>query len=183
MLSIAAVPALWNLPLHTLLEASGVGAFVLAAGGWQMRSIMQKRRARRRPTAAVVSDAIMVGSNSPRPAAPKARADAVRQPALRQMAPVVNGLEKLSDGQWGFSLGDAGHVIVTFVYPGRDQAQAALKAMRRTVKDLLFALRPADPLAGEPEAESPMSWRADRAEPHTHAQPHANMWASTHWPN
>src|SRR6185312_798494 len=117
MLTIAAVPALWNLPLHTLLEASGVGAFVIAAGGWQMRSIMLKRRARRRPTAAVVS-------NSPRPAAPKARADAVRQPTLRRMAPVVNGLEKLSDGQWGFSLGDAGQVIVTFVYPGRDQAQA-----------------------------------------------------------
>jgi hypothetical protein len=106
-----------------------------------------RRRARRRPTAAVVSDAIIIGSNSPRVIEPPVIerrsieppvGDAARPQAMRRMNPEVSELEKLSeDGdQWGFSLRDADKAIVTFVYPGREKAAAALKAMRRARKDL-----------------------------------------------
>jgi hypothetical protein len=123
---------LWNVPLNTVLEASGAGAVVLAAAGWQIRAAMRRRRARRRPTAAILSDAILVGSNSPRMAAEA-------QPhATRLMHPAVGELERLSESEdrWGFSLSDADRVICTFVYPGKDKAEAALKAMRRAKKDL-----------------------------------------------
>ena len=121
---------LWNVPLNTLLEASGAGAFVIAAAGWQVRSAIRRRRARRRPTASILSDAIIVGSNSPR--------DAARPNGTRLMHPAVGELERLSESadQWGFSLTDADRVICTFVYPGREQAVAAQKAMRRAKKDL-----------------------------------------------
>ena len=115
-----------------MLEASGAGAFVVAAAGWQVRSAIRRRRARRRRTAAVLSDVIIVGSNSPR--SPSGE----RMGRPRRVTPEVSALERLGEtgDQWGFSLCDAGQVICTFVYPGKEKAQAALKAMRRAKKDL-----------------------------------------------
>ncbi|HWF65454.1 MAG TPA: hypothetical protein VN685_12645 [Rhizomicrobium sp.] len=133
-----------------MLEASGVGAFVLAAAGWQVRSAILRRRARRRPMAAVVSDAIIIGSNSPRAIERPTGGDATRPHVTRRIKPVVSELEKLSEtgDQWGFSLRDADRAIVTFVFPGRDKAAAALKAMRRAARDLTLMELPA---AGENE--------------------------------
>jgi hypothetical protein len=143
---------LWNISIEKMLEASGVGAFVLAAAGWQVRSAILRRRARRRPMAAVVSDAIIIGSNSPRAIERPTGGDATRPHVTRRINSVVSELEKLSEtgDQWGFSLRDADRAIVTFVFPGRDKAAAALKAMRRAARDLTLMELPAA-RAGENE--------------------------------
>jgi len=125
---------LWNVPINTLIEASGAGAFVLAAAGWQVRSAIRKRRARRRPTAAILSEAIIVGSNLPRDTAAPAMTP-LR--AMRWTHPALGELTRLDDSdQWGFSLSEADKVVATFAYPDKTKAQAALKAMRRAAKDL-----------------------------------------------
>ena len=146
---------LQHISTNTWLEAGAACAVVLIAAGWQARSIMRKRRARRRRMAVVVSDAIMLGSNSP-------RMEGQRHTA-RRMEPVIGELEKLNgkDGQWGFSLRDADKAILTFAYPSREKADAALKAMRRACKDLTFAFEPDPSQAGSGE----MPWEMDGADP------------------
>ena len=151
--------------MNTLLVASGVGVVFLALVGWQIHAAY-KRRARRRPMALVVADAIMVGANIPRGNEPAPGTDAAWPKGMRRSQPVVSGLEKLGDGQWGFSLHDADKVMVTFAYPARDKAETALKAMRRVRKDMAFALQPAEPhIVQRAEKQAEMPWELDGSAP------------------
>jgi hypothetical protein len=145
-----AISALWQLPLNTLLAASGVGGVILIIAAWQVRAAVLRRRARRRPLALVLSDAILVGSNSPRPAVPKAGT------VPRPVTPVLSELQvvNVAEDQWGFSLQDADKVILTFVFPGRQKANTALKAMQRLCTNAVSVLQPALPLSPRPHPQS-----------------------------
>jgi hypothetical protein len=159
-----AISALWHLPLNMLLAASGVGALVLIIAAWQVRAAVLRRRARRRPLALVLSDAILVGSNSPRLAA--ARTGGAAHPVTLATGELRSVNE--AEDQWGFSLLDADKVILTFVYPGKQKAQTALKAMQRMCKNAAFVLQPVPPphpqpvQAEKPRVEKPWNFTAER---------------------
>lgn len=133
-----ALAALSHLPPNMLLAAAGAGALVLIVAAWQVRAAVLRRRARRRPLALVLSDAILVGSNSPRLAGTKARG------AAHPVTPALSELQNVNahQDQWGFTVKDGDAAILTFVYPNKQKAQTAWKAMQRLCKNAAFVLQP-----------------------------------------
>ncbi|MGH6827370.1 MAG: hypothetical protein ACREFW_00495 [Rhizomicrobium sp.] len=131
--------------LHPMAAGVGAAALLLLAAlamGLKFSSLRQRPR---RPLALIVCDAIAVGSvrepaNPPAPACEDDESDRVEGHSPAQIA--LSGIENADGNQWRFSIHKPGNVIATFCYPGKTEACAAHKAMRRALKDLSFAIAP-----------------------------------------